>query len=83
MSSMPRLEYVVRGLKKEQAGQPKKTRLPITPAIFRKIRQKWEAHSAEWDYIMLWAAVYLCFFGILRSGKVVAPTETGFDAKQH
>ena len=40
MSSMPRLEYVVRGLKKEQAGQPKRTELPITPGILRKIRQK-------------------------------------------
>ena len=47
MGSMPKLEYVVRGLKKEQAGQPKRNRLPITPAILRKIRQKWEAPTVQ------------------------------------
>ena len=37
MGTMPRLELVIRGLKKEQAGLPKKTRLPITPAVLRQI----------------------------------------------
>ena len=31
---------------------------------------------------MLWAAMCLCFFGLLRAGKAVAP-ETNFDASQH
>ena len=72
---MRRLELV---LKREQAGLPKKTRLPITPAILRQIRQKWECHSAEWDYIMLWAVV--CF---LRLGEVVVPSDSSYGPGQH
>ena len=37
ISSMPHLELVVRGLKREQAGIPGKARLPITPAILKNI----------------------------------------------
>ena len=83
MGTMPRLKLVIRGLKKEQAGLPKKTRLPITPAILRQVRQKWESHGAEWDYIMLWAVMSLCFFGFLWSGKVVVPLDSSYDPGQH
>ena len=69
------------GMKKEQAGRPKKVRLPITPSILRQIRQRWERQGTEWDQIILWAAVCLCFFGFLRSGEVVVPSDTGFDAR--
>ena len=76
MGTMPRHELVIQGLKKEQAGLPKKTRLPITTAILRQIQQKWESHGAEWDYVMLWAVVSLCFFGFLRLGEVVVPSDS-------
>ena len=69
MGTMPRLELVIQGLKKEQAGLPKKTRFPITPAILRQIRQKWESDGAEWEYIMLWAVVSLCFFWFSEVGR--------------
>ena len=83
MGTMPRLELVIRGLKKEQAGLPKKTRLPITTAILRQIRRKWESHGAKWDYMMLWAVVSLSFFGFLRSGEVVVPSDSSYDPGQH
>ena len=43
-TSMSRLEYVMRGIKKDQVtkGQEKRQRLPITPAILHKIRAAWE-----------------------------------------
>ena len=63
-----------------RASVPSKPRLPITPAILQRIRAEWN-NSKEWDYIMLWAMICLCFFGFLKAGKVVAP-ETNFDASQ-
>ena len=40
ISSMPQLELVLRGMKRELAGQPAKPRLPITPAILRRIHAR-------------------------------------------
>ena len=69
-------------MKRELAGQPATPRLPITPPILRRIRARWD-QSMEWDYIMLWAAMCLCFFGFLRAGKAVAPDNSDFDPTQH
>ena len=68
-------------MKQMQAGVPSKPRLPITPAILQRIREKWN-NSKQWDHNMLWAVMCLCFFGFLRAGEAVAP-ETNFDASQH
>ena len=59
IGSMPRLELVVRGMKKEQVGQTTRTRLPITPEILSRIHQHWKERQAEWDIVMLWAAMSL------------------------
>lgn len=55
---MSRLEYVMRGIKKDQAakGQEQRERLPITPAILHKIRVPWEPDGRQPDMKMLWAA---------------------------
>ena len=83
IGSMARLELVIRGMKKEQAGQPARTRLPITPEILSRIHQHWKGRWEEWDIAMLWAAMILCFYGFLRAGEVVVPSDTGFDPSQH
>ena len=82
MDTMPRLELAVRGLKREQAGTPSKPRLPITPVILRQVHAVWK-DSQEWNDIMLWAVMCLCFFGFLRTGEVVAPDDHNFDPAQH
>jgi len=68
MNSMPRLELVVRGLKKEQAGCPLKPRLPITLAILRQVHTYFKG-SQDWDVIMLWAVMCLCSSGSLEVVK--------------
>jgi hypothetical protein len=39
---------------------------------------------AGWrDMAMLWVAAIMCFFGFLRFGEVVAPSDSGFDSSRH
>lgn len=47
---MPRLEYAIKGAKREEAekGAGSRTRLPITPDILRKLKRLWEKAN-EWD----------------------------------
>ena len=62
IGSMPQLELIVRGMKREQAGQPTRTRLPITPEILRRIHQHWKEMGrmgycnvmSGYDPLLLW-----------------------------
>lgn len=75
VASMPVLEHVLRGIKKENAKKIKKStpRLPITPDILLKLRTVWEQEPSAFDNIMVWAACCTCYFGFLRSGEICAP----------
>ena len=73
----------MRGMKREQAGQPRRTRLPITLEILRSINEHWRERWVEWDIVMLWTVITLCFYGFLRAGEVVVPSDTEFDPAQH
>ena len=86
MSSMPLLEYLLKGVKREQAKQnPESTRsrLPITPAILRSLRSELDKNPTKWDCIMLWAACCTCFFGFLRSGEITVPSQNDYDSSAH
>ena len=71
----PKLEYVLKGVKRAQAMAPSsaKPRLPITPAILRKLREVWLSSPVSRDYCMLWVASLLGFYGFLRAGGVHHP----------
>ena len=83
MGGMVQLEYVIKGLKRVSGPQASRTRLPITPAILRKLGKAWDGLLSPFDASMLWAAALMCFFGFLRSGEVVIPTDSAFDPTTH
>ena len=82
IGNMPRLDYVVKGLKRLVLPQ-QRPRLPITPELLKKIRGIWERQLHYHDAAMLWSAATMCFFGFLRVGEVVAPSDRGFDPEWH
>ena len=85
--SMPRLEYVLRSIKKHQARNSKggATRLPITPGILQTLKTTWETSPLEnpKDAIMIWAACCLAFFGFLRLAECTVPNDRDFDPQDH
>ena len=83
MIKMPQLQYVLRGARRNTAGRPGRTRLPITPTILERLRGVWERHPSRQEAEMLWAASTLCFFAFLRMGEAVAPSDSGFDSRYH
>ena len=82
--SFPRLDYVLRGIKRSQAasGSQSRPRLPITPPILVKLFKAWDS-AANPDAIMLKAACCLAFFGFLRSAEFTAPSISEFDPSAH
>ena len=85
ISSMARLEQVLRGIKAAQAktkGAPS-PRLPITPDLLERMRQVWAMEGYNPDNVMMWAAVLLCFFGFLRAGEITVPSDSGYDSGAH
>ena len=82
INKMVRLEYIVKGIKK--AGNTNvRPRLPITPKTLRAIKGVWQDDSNCSKTVMLWAAECTCFFGFLRSGEVVVPSESEYNPAIH
>jgi hypothetical protein len=73
---MPRLNYVLTRIKREQArkGSVTKPRLPITIDVLCKLKQVWLAPPVTFDDKMLWAAACTGFFGFLRVGEFTVPS---------
>ena len=82
---LPLLEYVLKGIKSDQAKKMPagRSRLPITPDILQRIWKVWNRDPGNPDLIMLWAACTTCFTGFLQSGEIVVPSAKEFDPGVH
>ena len=65
----PRLEMVLKGIKKDKEAANPRTRLPITVEIMEKLRGKFNKKPTDHNNIMMWAACSLAFF-LASSGAV-------------
>lgn len=83
MAGMLCLEYIIKGVKRIAQNAGTLSRLPVTPEIFRAIKRVWQNDPDHSKTSMLWAAVCKCFFGSLRSGKVVVSADAGYDSSTH
>ena len=83
INEMPRLEYIVKGLKRKAINSNARPRLPMTPEILKAMKEVWRIDSDRNKATMLWAAACTCFFGFLRSGEVVVPSDSEYDATVH
>ena len=83
ISWMPRLEYTVKGVKRKVTSMSASTRLPVTSDILRAMKGVWQSAPNGNKTLMLWAAACTCFFGFLKSGEVVIPSDTDYNPASH
>ena len=83
--AMPKLEYVLRGMRKHELekGVGQWPRLPITPDILSRIKAQWEPMAHTRDTRMVWAMCWLCFFAFLRVSEMSVSDDTSYDPDVH
>ena len=83
--SLPRLDYVMKGIKRRQAsmGMAARKRILITPTLLRKLKEMWSRAGGETDTKLIWAASCICFLGFLRAGKITVANDSSYDPTVH
>ncbi|XP_077981140.1 integrase/recombinase xerD homolog [Glandiceps talaboti] len=77
------LHRALQGIKRS-SGEARRTRLPITISILRRLKGSLRTHPDlhPVDKLMLWSAFTIAFFGFLRVSEFTAPNPHSFDAQQ-
>ena len=81
--SSPRVEMILRGIKKEQSEGQSPRILPITIEIMYKIQQLLQGQSNEYHNLMIWAACCIAFFVFLRCSEFTTPSQQEYDPHMH
>ena len=76
LDQMSRLRQVLKGVRVEAGkdGRAPRSRLPITPAILRKLRAVWLHLEPLFNSKMLWATSTVTFISFCRSGEATIGT---------
>ena len=80
VADMPRLQYVLRGIRRFQGDKFKRApRPPVTWALLQRVCAFVACSEAPFNRDMLLSAVLLAFFGLLRVSEYTAPSASRFD----
>ena len=82
ISSMHRLYYVLRGIRRVQSQRHHRRRGPITISHLDRLLQFTSIHYPSRDAIMLQSAFSLAFYGMLRVSEYTSPYPHSFDPLQ-
>jgi hypothetical protein len=75
--TMPRLHYLLMGIRRSQGGTlSKPRRAPLSTHHLISLREFLAIQYPPHDSRMLWAAFTAAFFGLLRSSEYTCPTES-------
>ena len=79
-AAMPKLEYVLRGVRKQKKVW---VNGHASPSVQIYSKSQWEPTAHTWDTRMAWATCCQCFFAFLRVSEITVPDDTSYVQDVH